>query len=205
MAADVSVYNSTVYNKKGTTWLGSPLWKLAQPEVRQHWFIDSYIAAYIQMQYRVTGVHPTGLTIARGWRQVSTVYTFSCRFCSLLPDQKNTGLRWLLCGNWPVLKSVVFFILMPDWPDAWQSSILAFTYVYLLVYTYIYIYIYVICIYICIYVCIYISIYIYMYISGHLSYVYLCQYVHKYRGVFLPVFLLFVSMWHSFRSRYQSF
>ncbi len=29
-------------------------------------FIDSYIAAYIQVQYRVIGVHPTGLTIARG-------------------------------------------------------------------------------------------------------------------------------------------
>jgi hypothetical protein len=33
---------------------------------RQHWFIDSYIAAYIQVQYRVIGVHPTGLTVARG-------------------------------------------------------------------------------------------------------------------------------------------
>ncbi len=26
---------------------------------------NSYIAAYIQMQYRVGGVHPTGLTVAR--------------------------------------------------------------------------------------------------------------------------------------------
>jgi hypothetical protein len=42
------------------------LWKEAQQEVRQHWFIYSYIAAYIQMQYRVIGVHPTGLTVARG-------------------------------------------------------------------------------------------------------------------------------------------
>ncbi len=39
------------------------LWKKAQ---RQHWFIDSYIAAYIQVQYRVIGIHPTGLTVARG-------------------------------------------------------------------------------------------------------------------------------------------
>jgi hypothetical protein len=44
----------------------SMLWKQAQQEVRQHWFIDSYIAAYIQVQYKVTGVHPTGLTVARG-------------------------------------------------------------------------------------------------------------------------------------------
>ncbi len=29
----------------------------------------SYIAAYIQMQYRVGGVHPTGLTVARGVRR----------------------------------------------------------------------------------------------------------------------------------------
>ncbi len=42
------------------------LWKQEQQEVGQHWFIDSYIAAYIQVQYRVTGVHPTGLTVARG-------------------------------------------------------------------------------------------------------------------------------------------
>jgi hypothetical protein len=31
-----------------------------------YWFIDSYIAAYIQVQYRVIGVHPIGLTVARG-------------------------------------------------------------------------------------------------------------------------------------------
>jgi hypothetical protein len=37
--------------------------------VRQHWFIFSYIAAYIQMQYRVGGVHSTGLTVARGVRR----------------------------------------------------------------------------------------------------------------------------------------
>jgi hypothetical protein len=42
------------------------VWKEAQQEVRQHLFIDSYIAAYIQVQYRVIGVHPTGLTVARG-------------------------------------------------------------------------------------------------------------------------------------------
>ncbi len=43
------------------------LWKQAQQEVRQHCFIDSWIAACIQVQYRVTGVHPTGLTVARGY------------------------------------------------------------------------------------------------------------------------------------------
>ncbi len=48
------------------------VWEQAKDEVRQHWFIDSYIAAYIQVQYRVIGVHPTGLTGARGCRQVST-------------------------------------------------------------------------------------------------------------------------------------
>jgi hypothetical protein len=34
------------------------LWKKAQREVRQHWFIDSYIAAYIQVLYKGGGVHP---------------------------------------------------------------------------------------------------------------------------------------------------
>ncbi len=37
---------------------GSPLWKKAQLEVRQHYFIDSYIAAYIQVLYKGGGVHP---------------------------------------------------------------------------------------------------------------------------------------------------
>ncbi len=39
MAADVWVYKSTVYNTKGTTWSESPLWKQAQQEVGQPWFI----------------------------------------------------------------------------------------------------------------------------------------------------------------------
>ncbi len=55
MTADVWVwvwvYNSTVYNAKGTTWSGSLLWKQARREVGQHWFIYSYIAAYIQAPY----------------------------------------------------------------------------------------------------------------------------------------------------------
>jgi hypothetical protein len=50
----------------------SPLWKEAQQEVQQHWFIDSYIAAYIQVLYRATIVHPTGLTVNQGCRQLST-------------------------------------------------------------------------------------------------------------------------------------
>jgi hypothetical protein len=42
------------------------LWKKAQQEVRQHWFISDYIAAYIQVLYRVTRVCRTGLTVSRG-------------------------------------------------------------------------------------------------------------------------------------------
>ncbi len=53
---------------KGYNWSGSPLWKEAQQEVRQHCFVDSYIAAYIQVQYRIIGVHPIDLTVARGSR-----------------------------------------------------------------------------------------------------------------------------------------
>jgi hypothetical protein len=47
-----------VYQNRLFELIIDPLWKEAQQEVRQHWFIDSYIAAYIQMQYRVGGVHP---------------------------------------------------------------------------------------------------------------------------------------------------
>jgi hypothetical protein len=71
--ADVWVYRGTVYNTKGTTWSGSPLWKEAQQEVRPHWFIDSYISAYKQELNRVAGVPPTGLTVSQGCRQVSTL------------------------------------------------------------------------------------------------------------------------------------
>jgi hypothetical protein len=49
------------------------IWKEAQQEVRQHWFIDSYISVCIQKLYRVTVVHPTGLTVNQGCRQVSTI------------------------------------------------------------------------------------------------------------------------------------
>ncbi len=38
---------------------------------------DSYIAAYIQVLYRVTGVHPTGPAVDQGCRQVSTILYFS--------------------------------------------------------------------------------------------------------------------------------
>ncbi len=34
--------------------------------MRQHWFISSYIAAYIQVLYRVDRVRSTGLTVTRG-------------------------------------------------------------------------------------------------------------------------------------------
>jgi hypothetical protein len=42
------------------------VWKKAQQEVRQHWFISGYIAAYIQVLYRVARVRRTGLTVTRG-------------------------------------------------------------------------------------------------------------------------------------------
>ncbi len=72
------VYRGTMYSTKGTTWSGSPLWKEAQQEVWHHWFINSYIAAYtayIQVPYRVDRVHPTGLTVNQGCRQLSTCST----------------------------------------------------------------------------------------------------------------------------------
>ncbi len=49
------MHRGTVYSTKGTTWPGSPLWKKAQQEVRQHWFIISYpyVAVYIEVLYRV--------------------------------------------------------------------------------------------------------------------------------------------------------
>ncbi len=47
----VWVYRGTVYSAKGTAWSGSPLWKKMQQEVQQHWFIYSYISAYIQALY----------------------------------------------------------------------------------------------------------------------------------------------------------
>ncbi len=70
----VSVHRySTVYSTKDTTWSGSPLWKKEQQEVRQHWFIQWYIAAYIQGLYKGDTIHPTGLTVNQGCSQVSTV------------------------------------------------------------------------------------------------------------------------------------
>ncbi len=41
------------------------MWKEAQQEVRQHWFINSYRAAYIQVLHRVDWVRLTGLTVTR--------------------------------------------------------------------------------------------------------------------------------------------
>jgi hypothetical protein len=51
------------------------LWKEAQQEVWQHWFITVYIAAYIQGLYKGARVHPTGLTVNQGCRQVSLIYS----------------------------------------------------------------------------------------------------------------------------------
>jgi hypothetical protein len=39
----------------------------------QLWFITSYIAAHIQVLNRVDRVHPTGLTVNQGCRQLSTI------------------------------------------------------------------------------------------------------------------------------------
>jgi hypothetical protein len=61
------------------------LWKEAQQEVRQHWFIDSYIAAYLQVQYRVGGVHPTGLTVARGVGRCPHFDYSKVKICRKLP------------------------------------------------------------------------------------------------------------------------
>jgi hypothetical protein len=71
---------------------GSPMWKEAQQEVRQQWFIDSYMTTYIQVLYRVTGVHPTGLTVDQGCVQVSTKgqkIPTSRNKCQLLLGLKN--------------------------------------------------------------------------------------------------------------------
>jgi hypothetical protein len=67
MAADVWVwvYKSTVYNTKGTTWSGSPLWKQALQEVQQHWFISGEQLVYAQVLYRVDRVRRTGLTVSK--------------------------------------------------------------------------------------------------------------------------------------------
>ncbi len=61
------MYKGTVYSAKGTTWSGSPLWKKAQREVRQHWFIDSYCTLQLIYRYctRVVEYTPTGLTVSR--------------------------------------------------------------------------------------------------------------------------------------------
>ncbi len=72
------------------------LWKQEQQEVRQHWFIEYYwIAAYIQVQYRVTGVHPTGLTVARGVGR--------CPQYGIKPEHRQVHghwhVQWHECGQ----------------------------------------------------------------------------------------------------------
>jgi hypothetical protein len=75
--ADMWVYRGTVYSTKGTTWSGSPLQKEAQQEVRQHCFIDSYIAAYVY-KGAVQGCWstPNWSDRRQGFKQVSTVPCF---------------------------------------------------------------------------------------------------------------------------------
>ncbi len=51
VSAGVQKYRITVYSTKGTTSSGSPLWKEAQRELRQHQFITAYIAAYTVYRY----------------------------------------------------------------------------------------------------------------------------------------------------------
>jgi hypothetical protein len=46
--------------------INNKMWKKAQQEVGQHWFIAEYIEAYIQVLYKGGAVHPTGLTVTRG-------------------------------------------------------------------------------------------------------------------------------------------
>ncbi len=82
-----------------TLWIFIVL-KEARQEVRQHWFIDSYISAYIQVLYRVTGVHPTGLTVDQGCRQVSTVESLA-----------YLGLLDLSLTPWLLLVSLISLLL----------------------------------------------------------------------------------------------
>jgi hypothetical protein len=70
------------------------LWKEAQQEVRQHWFISSYKAAYIQVLYRVDTVRLTGLTITRG---VGSSPQGSPR--ALASAGRRRGQRSNLCGD----------------------------------------------------------------------------------------------------------
>jgi hypothetical protein len=76
------------------------LLKEAQQEVRQHWFIDSYVAAYIQVQYRVIGVHPTGLTIDQGCRQVSTGLPLSFGLGQKEKRSEVQPLQWCPLTGW---------------------------------------------------------------------------------------------------------
>ncbi len=108
MPADVWVYKSTVYNTKGTTWLGSPLWKQAQQEVRQHWFyclINSSLL-YIQVLYTGGGVHPTGRTVTRDVGRCPQSLTFHkwtfCYFlCTITKMTVDivSGIN-ILCDRW---------------------------------------------------------------------------------------------------------
>ncbi len=101
--ADVWVYRGTVYNTKGTTWSGSPLWKEEQQEVWQHWFIDSYIAAYLQVLYRVIGVHPTSLIVDQGCRQVSTTSSFHFWQISLISIPREVEFFFNLTRGFKLL------------------------------------------------------------------------------------------------------
>ncbi len=47
------------------------MWKEQARQLRQHWFITKYIAAYIQGLYKGARVHTTGLAVNQGCRPVS--------------------------------------------------------------------------------------------------------------------------------------
>ncbi len=57
------------------------MWKEQARQLGQHYFITEYIAAYTQGLYKGAGVHPTGLAVNQGCRQVS-VWQNICRTLS---------------------------------------------------------------------------------------------------------------------------
>ncbi len=59
-----------------------------------HWFIDSYIAAYIQGQYRILRVHPTGLTIARGVRRCPHSFLLFQELKNGVKSRRGLALRY---------------------------------------------------------------------------------------------------------------
>jgi hypothetical protein len=73
----------------------SLLWKEAQQEVRQHWFITGYIAAYIQGLYKGVRVHKLVWPSARGVAR-SLHFTYYRRICDIHGCSQLRLLRKIL-------------------------------------------------------------------------------------------------------------